>query len=133
MNNIPIKNEELGDAIIKSTAQNVAKQEEFVNRVVDAKKALELAVSTFRTATLDYIKDIDDHLKQARQSGMALTAEHKRVLDSCGDVRKFFLDEKHVEEMKRLKEFVELCERLKALKESGFLEQVTEMVLKHTP
>jgi hypothetical protein len=46
------------------------------------------------------------------------------------DVRQFFLNENHETEVARLKEFVELCERLQKLKASGFLDTVADTMLK---
>ena len=46
------------------------------------------------------------------------------------DVREFFLGREYDQQMARLTEFVELCERLEKLKESGFLDSVAETMLR---
>jgi hypothetical protein len=46
------------------------------------------------------------------------------------EVRQFFLEESYETEIQRLHEFIDLCERLQALKESGFLDIVADTMLK---
>lgn len=120
----------IAEAAISEIRKTVEKQEDLVNRVTDAKKALDLACSTFRRDSLDYMAEVDEHLKQFRMSRMALDQEHRNLLQSCADVRKFFLSEEHQEQVKRLNEFAETCKTLKALKDSGFLDAITETILK---
>jgi hypothetical protein len=45
------------------------------------------------------------------------------------EVRAFFIDKDYELERARLAEFISLCERLRALKESGFLDTVAETML----
>ena len=65
-----------------------------------------------------------------REKKFALESETRQLLSAFGDVRQFFLDDRHEEQVKRLAEFVALCERLKALKETGFLDTVADTMLK---
>ena len=46
------------------------------------------------------------------------------------EIRKFFMDDEHEKQIARLKEFVEVCERLNELKNSGFLDSVANTILK---
>ena len=71
-----------------------------------------------------------DDLPKIRSARMAMTEEVSHLLISLADVRKFFLSPEHTEETKRLGEFVTICERLKALKESGFLDTVADTMLR---
>ena len=58
------------------------------------------------------------------------TTEVAAMMRPLEDLRKFFLGADHQKEVERLKEFVELCERLEKLKKSGFLDSVADTLLK---
>lgn len=120
----------IGKELIKRTSANIGEQVSFVEQVQDAKLALELAVSTFRKETIDFLDEMSKHLVAIRQTRMAIGIETKQLLSQCDDVRQFFLSPEHEVETARLKEFVDLCERLKLLKESGFLDTVADTILK---
>lgn len=72
-------------------------------------------------------KDFIDTLRGMR---MTSTTEVAAMMKPLEDVRRFFLGDQHKEEVERLKEFIELCERLQKLKESGFLDSVADTMLK---
>jgi hypothetical protein len=95
-----------------------------------ARKALEEAITgvgdameTFRPASEAYMREI-------RAFKIASAAELANGVKAFEDIRKFFLSNTHEEEIRRLKEFIELLERLKALKESGLLDAVADTMLK---
>jgi len=46
------------------------------------------------------------------------------------DVRKFFFESDHEEELKRLQEFVTLGERMKSLIEDGTMDAVVDIAIK---
>jgi len=68
--------------------------------------------------------------KSTRATRMAAVIELNQFAGALREVRKFFLGAEYEQETKRLQEFVELCERLNALKESGFLDQVADTMLR---
>lgn len=72
-------------------------------------------------------KDMIDELRGLR---MTTTTEVAAMLKPLEDLRKFFLGAEHDKEIARLREFVDLCERLQTLKESGFLDSVADTMLK---
>jgi hypothetical protein len=61
---------------------------------------------------------------------MAIVAETALSLKPFEDVRRFFLSDQHAEEITRLREFVDLCERLQRLKATGFLDTVADTILR---
>ena len=61
---------------------------------------------------------------------MTTTTEVAAMLKPLEDVRQFFLGKDHEAEVARLREFVDLCERLQKLKQSGFLDTVADTMLK---
>lgn len=126
-------NTEIGRKLLHKTKDNLQQQRDFVDEVQNAKMALELTVSTFRKDTLDFLDEMGKYLTDVRQTKMALGTETKQLLAQCQDVRTFFLSPEHASEVQRLKEFVEVCERLKALRDSGFLDSVADTILKLSP
>ena len=69
-------------------------------------------------------------IEELRGLRMTSTTEVAAMLKPLEDLRKFFLGDTHKEEVERLKEFAELCERLQKLKQSGFLDTVADTMLK---
>ena len=61
---------------------------------------------------------------------MTTTTEVAAMMKPLEDLRKFFLGAEHDKEIARLREFVDLCERLEKLKQSGFLDTVADTMLK---
>jgi hypothetical protein len=52
------------------------------------------------------------------------------LLTALKDVRTFFLEGDYEKQIDRLREFIDLCERLKALKDSGTLDAIADTILK---
>lgn len=71
-----------------------------------------------------------DKLRELRENRMAIVSELTMVSTPLRDLRKFFLDSDHSAEVHRLKEFLELCERLKKLRDDGFLDKIADTILK---
>lgn len=65
-----------------------------------------------------------------RHSGMQVSIEVNNALASMKEIRKFFLEPDYEKEVKRLAEFVTLCERLQKLKEAGTLDALCDMTMK---
>jgi hypothetical protein len=96
----------------------------------EAKMTLMEAVTGISTG-MDHLrpmrKEMTEELKEMRTS---VTSEVAATLKPLEDIRKFFLGPDHDKEIARLREFVELCERLKKLKDEGFLDSVADTLLK---
>jgi hypothetical protein len=71
--------------------------------------------------------EVTDQLRAMRTT---TAIEVASILKPLEDLRKFFLGEQHDKEIERLREFVDLCERLEKLKKSGFLDTVADTMLK---
>ena len=65
-----------------------------------------------------------------RAQRMITISETTCVMNALKDVRQFFLGSDYERETKRLGEFVELCERLQKLKDSGFLDTVADTMVR---
>jgi hypothetical protein len=70
-----------------------------------------------------YIEDI-------RQTRFAVVTEVANITKPLRDVRQFFIGPDHANEIERLREFVDLCERLQKLKANGFLDSVAETIIR---
>lgn len=70
------------------------------------------------------------HLEVIRQTRFSVVKEAADMTKSLSDLRKFFLDSEHDKEIAKLKDFIHVCEQLKALKDSGFLDTVADTILK---
>lgn len=70
------------------------------------------------------------YLEDIRQTRFAVVTETSAMVNPLKDVRQFFLGNDYKEEINRLKEFVDLCERLQKLKASGFLDTIADTMLR---
>lgn len=121
---------ELSEGILKRRTELEDKNVDLALRVLAAMESMEWSVTHFSIAWQHWGETANERLHDLRMWRMAFDAEVKVLLRDAADIRNFFLDEKHIEEAKRLREFVELCERLKALKADGTLDAITDAILK---
>lgn len=70
------------------------------------------------------------YLEDIRQTRFAVVSETASMTKELKDVRQFFLGSDYNEQVTRLREFVDLCERLHKLKQSGFLDSVADTMLR---
>jgi hypothetical protein len=70
------------------------------------------------------------HLEDIRGTRFAMVTEASQMIGPLKELRQFFLGGDYKEEVARLKDFVDLCERLQKLKESGFLDSVADTMLR---
>lgn len=73
--------------------------------------------------------NVKKYLEDLRLTRMAMVTETSQILKPLREIRQFFLGPDYHNELQRLKDFVELCERLEALKTSGFLDKVADTML----
>lgn len=99
-------------------------------RSKEAREFLEWHVNRVRESWMAWNDESSKVLESIRQTRVAIGFESKQLLSECGDVRKFFLADDHKLELDRLREFIELVERLRSLKNDGTLDRVADIVLK---
>ena len=73
---------------------------------------------------------VSKELVLLREKRFALDTETRLLMNQLKEVRQFFLDDAHDRQVDRLREFNDLCERLAALKSSGFLDAIADTILK---
>lgn len=94
------------------------------SELVDQSSAhLEKSMDALEASTSHYLNSI-------RQSRVAAVSEINAILAPLKEIRQFFLGSDHSAEIARLREFIELCERLKKLKDDGTLDAVSDSILK---
>ena len=123
-------NVELAGKFEKHFDKNVEDTENLVKRAEEARAAIEYLVNNVKREWVEYDDFIIEALKKARATKVAIEIETKQTLTALGDVRKFFLDPRHEQEVQKLKEFVDICDRLRELKSSGFLDAISDTILR---
>lgn len=69
-------------------------------------------------------------LERARGFRMALNSEIGGIVSAMKEMKSILADERHSGEMARLREFVDISERLMAIKRSGTLDAMVDTLLK---
>jgi len=131
----PLLNMDRMNPIVAEWAINTAKQipdtmSKLIEQTCEARTALSLAVEGIGE-NVEKLKPMKkDMIDELRGLRMTTTTEVAAMLKPLEDLRKFFLGTEHDKEIARLREFVDLCERLEKLKQSGFLDTVADTMLK---
>lgn len=99
-------------------------------RLEEAEAYLDVHTDYVKESWVEVNKAAAKVLEDLRLTRMAIGNEAERVVKDLSDVRKFFLADEHEKEIARLKEFIELCERIRALKNDGTLDKVADTILK---
>jgi hypothetical protein len=107
----------------KSVAESASVVSQALGVLEASKEQFQGLVKDFAGMQRKYVED----LRLMRMSSVKELSETRREL---ADIRRFFLDQEHAVEVARLKEFVDVCERLHKLKESGFLDTIADTILK---
>ncbi len=107
----------------KEIRPNVRAAEDARKIIGELVEGIGAEMEKFRADTKRYLEDI-------RGSRFAVVTETAQMTNSLKEVRQFFLGGDYKEEIGRLREFVELCERLEKLKASGFLDLVADTMLR---
>lgn len=123
-------NTELSKSIVKFVETLNDKNVELAVKSIEARKFLEWHCNHVKETWIDWKEQSGKVLEDIRQTRVAIGIESRQLLAECGDVRKFFLSEEHEKEIAKLREFIELCERLRALKNDGTLDKVADTILK---
>jgi hypothetical protein len=111
------------------TCNNLMEANKLTESAMDARAAMDVMCDQWKTSWLNLKGETEQALKDLRLQRMAMDSETRQLMAQLKEVRTFFLDSDYEKERARLKEFIELCERLKALKESGFLDTVADTML----
>jgi len=75
-------------------------------------------------------ENIKKHLAELRGLKMNYLGEVNAIKKELAELRTFFVGADHDREIVRLREFVELCERLSEVKKSGILDAMADTIVK---
>ena len=101
-----------------------------LTKTLEAKEALYAAMNDLGETVHGFKKTTDDYSKDLHAFKSSVILDLSAAKKEMADVRKFFLEKEHVTEIERLREFIQLCERFKALKDAGVLDVITDAILK---
>jgi hypothetical protein len=113
----------------REMSDEIKNTENLVEKAHDVTDALEYLVNHINEPLREYQNWVKNELKAMRENRIALESETRQIMMSLKEVRQFFLDKDYENERARLAEFISLCERLQALKQSGFLDVVADTML----
>jgi hypothetical protein len=103
---------------------------EFIEQTKESVAVLKTAVAGVGEQ-LEQIKPLkSEFINELRAMRMGATREAAEIIAPLQEIRQFFLGKQHDQEIARLREFVELCERLQKLKQDGFLDAVADTMIK---
>ena len=98
--------------------------------VCDSRDAIDKAMENIGCTMEEFDRRVTSAMDSIRSKRMSIVSEASLATNALKDVRQFFLGKDYEDEKNRLSEFVELCERLQKLKESGFLDVVADTMIR---
>lgn len=124
-------NIELAKRGTKVAENTVTQIQTLADKLLEAQQALNLACGSFKAETMLWIEeDLPSSLREVRNLRLAMGSEFSQLKKQLEELRQFFIGPTYDDELSRLKEFVELAERLRTLKDSGFLDTVADTMLR---
>lgn len=121
---------ELYEAVIAEMNKHPDALTPLARAAVDARQVLEQSINGLASLEEDFKSRSKIALEELRQTRFAIVSEVASMASPLKDIRQFFVGPTHELEITRLKEFVDLCERLHRLKESGFLDNIADTILR---
>lgn len=101
------------------------------NQQMETSKKLLQELANEVTALAEVVQPaLEKQIAALRSARMATVNEIQQTLVALRDIRKFFLEDDYQKELERLRDFVELCQLLKELKEAGVLDAVADTMIR---
>jgi hypothetical protein len=123
--------DELAARICAKIENNVPKElRALAECAVNARGMLDASISGIGRSMDEFERVTKAAGQQVRSQRMSIVSECSSVVNALKDVRQFFLGPDYEREQKRLAEFVDLCERMQRLKDSGFLDTVADTMIR---
>jgi|GEM_PF-2334167 len=131
VNGQPMLNlEDLQAAICNQVAKLPNETRPNVLAAQDARRIIRELVEGMGGDMEKFKADAKRYLEDIRSTRFAVVTEASQMTGPLKEVRQFFLGGDYKEELTRLKDFVEICERLNVLKENGFLDNIADTMLR---
>ena len=124
-----VDEESLRQFIYKEISKLPDKVNPHVKAAQDARKIIEELCQGIGGEMENFESNTRRHIDTIRGKRMTMVAETAQMVTSLKEVRQFFLGADYKDEIERLSHFIDLCERLYKLKESGFLDTIADTML----
>lgn len=125
--------QEIACELVSKTDEGKIRILELEERFKASAKFLDEATDQISTSWLKWLSDSKEYLDSVRAWRMAIENENRVSIQSCKDALDFLGSEEYKEKMKSMRELIELSERLKSLKDSGFLDSLVDTLVKVKP
>lgn len=99
---------------------------------VDARRAIDESMNQLGQMFDNFDTLAKQLLGSIRQNRFAIVSELHQIMTPMKDLRSFFSGPEYDSEIRRLQEFVDLCERLEGLQQRGTLDAVSDTLIKLT-
>jgi len=120
----------LADGVNNAGRVQIERSEELLRRAQDVVERMHQLQVELNDPWKEFNQWLATELERTRQTRFALEFETRQMMRQFKEVRQFFLEESYTEEIRRLAEFIDICERLKVLSEGGFLDAIADTILK---
>jgi hypothetical protein len=124
------REEDMHTIMIQMAKEALAEIDPILPRAKDARAAVNELLEGLGHDVTNFKEQCKAFLEDIRQTRFAVVGETSQMSKPLREIRQFFLDHDYKEEIARLKEFVELCERLQALKANGTLDAVGDTIIR---
>lgn len=119
------------EKILMAMAQDLPKESDpILARAKDTRAAVNELLDGLGHDMTSFKDGCKAFLEDIRQTRFAVVAETSQMSKPLREIRQFFLGSDYKEEICRLKEFVELCERIQKLKQDGTLDAVADTMIR---
>jgi len=116
--------------LMRKVKELIPEADKTVQEAKTARLVIETLLKGIHGDTEDFRARSKIFLDDIRGVRFAMVSETAAMTAPLKDLRQFFLGKDYADEIARLREFVDLCERLQKLKASGFLDAIADTLLK---
>lgn len=123
----------INDIVVKVIAEINRQPQQLTNfarAAIDARNVADENTKALGGLMEDFNAKVKVSLEAIRQTRYAIVTEVSQMTTPLKEVRQFFLGADYKEQIERLTNFVDLCERLQKLKESGMLDAIGDTMIK---
>ena len=121
---------EIAVRVIDEINRQPQKLTELARAAVDARDVLRENLRELGGGLEDFNAKVKVSLDDVRQSRFAFVTEIAQMINPLKELRQFLLDKQYETEITRLREFVDLCERLHRLKNDGTLDAIADTMIR---
>lgn len=110
---------------IKKARETIEQELKLAEAVADARTAMEFSVAVWKKDVIEFMEKADTYLASFRQTRMAMDAETRHIKQGMADALSVLSAPDFPKQLERLKELADTLDRLKKLKETGFLDSIS--------